>query len=323
MKEYPLKFYPILKEKIWGGNKLKSLLNKESLSECLGESWEVSCVEDNVSLVKNGFYAKKPLSGLINEYNVDLVGSKVYDVFGNTFPLLLKFIDANKDLSVQLHPNDELAKERHNSFGKNEMWYVVQSDKDAKLITGFKKNINESIYQESIQNGNIIDLLRIEEVTKGDSFFIETGTIHAIGEGSLIAEVQQTSDITYRVFDWNRKDSKGKERELHNELALKAINYKTVESNRIKYDHGDSVSNMISNQYFKTNYIHVNKRTIRNFCNLDSFKVYMCVNGKGSISVNSNKEFVSCGETVLIPAISKEVVLEGVEMSLLEVYIEN
>ncbi len=323
MKEYPLKFYPILKDKIWGGDKLKSFLNKESISNCLGESWEVSCVDDNVSLVKNGFYANKSLSSLINDYKADLVGSKVYDVFGNKFPLLLKFIDANKDLSVQLHPNDELAKERHDSFGKNEMWYVVQSDKNARLITGFKKPINESIYQESIQKGNILDLLRVEEVKEGDSFFIKTGTIHAIGAGTLIAEIQQTSDITYRVFDWNRKDSNGKQRELHNDLALKAINYNTEESNRIKYDIRNSVNNMISNQYFTANYIYVNKKTIRNFCNLDSFKIYMCVKGKGSISVNSNKEFVSCGDTVLIPAISKEVFLEGAEMNLLEVFIEN
>ena len=320
---YPLKFHPILKDKIWGGNKLKELLNKETESDCVGESWEISSVENNVSVVSNGVYVNKTLTTLINTFKEDLLGFKVYESFGNRFPLLIKFIDAKSDLSVQLHPNDKLAKERHNSFGKAEMWHVVQADKEAKLIIGFNQLVNEETYVKELNNGAILGLLNFETVKKRDSFFINTGTIHAIGEGVLIAEIQQTSDITYRVFDWNRKDANGKERELHTGLALKSINYNTTDHKKLIYDETRSPSNIITSKYFTTNYINVDDKVIRRIKGIDSFKIYVCVHGKGTISVNSNKEEISLGETVLIPAKCNDVAIESNGMELLEIYIED
>ena len=323
MMDYPLKFHPILKDKIWGGNKLKELLNKETESDCVGESWEISSVENNVSVVSNGAYVNNTLTALINTFKEDLLGLKVYESFGDRFPLLVKFIDAKSDLSVQLHPNDKLAKERHNSFGKAEMWHVVQADKEAKLIIGFNQLVNEEKYVKELNNGTILGLLNFEHVKKRDSFFINTGTIHAIGAGVLIAEIQQASDITYRVFDWNRKDINGEERELHTDLALKAINYETKDHDKLKFDKLNSPSNIVFTEYFTTNYIHVDDKIIRGFNEIDSFKIYMCVQGEGSVTINLNKEQILLGETVLIPARCKEVVLEGKNMELLEVYIDD
>jgi len=323
MIDYPLKFYPILKDKIWGGSKLKTLLNKKTESDCLGESWEISSVEDNVSLVSNGVFSDKSLTDLIKVFKGDLLGLSVYQLFGDRFPLLVKFIDAKSDLSVQLHPNDQLAKKRHDSFGKAEMWHVVQADKESKLIIGFNQVVDRKMYEESLRKGTIISLLNFKKIKKGDSFFINTGTIHAIGAGVLIAEIQQTSDITYRVFDWNRRDVNGEERELHTDLALKAINYKTKDHRQLRYDELSSPSNIVSTEYFTTNYIHVNDKVIRSFDGVDSFKIYMCVGGKGTVIINLNEEQISLGETVLIPAICKEVVLEGNGMRLLEVYIDD
>jgi mannose-6-phosphate isomerase len=210
MINYPIKFHPILKDKIWGGDKLKSLLNKKSDAKSLGESWEISGVEDNISIVSNGVYINQSLVDLIKNYKGAFLGQKIYDKFGERFPLLIKFIDAKYDLSVQLHPNDELAQERHNSFGKSEMWHIVQADKNSKLIIGFNTIVDKRIYCEAIEKENIVSLLNFVKVGKRDSFFINSGTVHAIGGGVLLAEIQQTSDITYRVFDWKRKGFNGK-----------------------------------------------------------------------------------------------------------------
>jgi len=322
MIDYPLKFHPILKDKIWGGNKLKTLLNKETKSGCLGESWEISSVENNVSLVSNGLYKDKSLTELIEIFKEELLGVSVYEVFGARFPLLVKFIDAKLDLSVQLHPNDQLAKKRHDSFGKAEMWYVVQADESSTLIIGFNQVVDKETYQKVLREGEITSLLNFKKAKKGDSFFINTGTIHAIGAGVLLAEIQQTSDITYRVFDWNRKNINGEERELHTDLALKAINYDTKDHEKLKYDELNSPSNIVSTEYFTTNYINVVDKLIRRFNEIDSFKIYMCVQGEGAVTINLNKEQISLGETVLIPALCKEIILEGNGMVLLEIYVE-
>ncbi|APG66438.1 mannose-6-phosphate isomerase [Tenacibaculum todarodis] len=320
---YPIKFTPILKEKIWGGNKLVHLFNKKSTKDKIGESWEVSGLESNVSVVENGVLKGTGLKSLIKKYKHKIVGKQVYDNFGAEFPLLFKFIDASENLSIQLHPNDNLAKERHNSFGKTEMWYVLDAEENAKLYVGFKKGVNKSFYLEAIKNNNVLDLINKENIKKGDSFFIESGTIHAIGKGSLIAEIQQTSDITYRVFDWNRVDLEGNERELHTSLAIDALDFSKDNTCNLKYLNTiNSTENILSCKYFKTNKLNVKGVFLRSLKEIDSFVVYMCVEGEGEISLEGNKESIKKGETILIPAKAMDLeVVSNNLLSLLEVYI--
>lgn len=224
-------------------------------------------------------------------------------------------------MSVQLHPNDELAKERHNSFGKSEMWHIVQADKNSKLIVGFNTVVDKRIYSEAIEKGDIVSLLNFVKVDKRDSFFINSGTVHAIGAGILLAEIQQTSDITYRVFDWKRKGFNGKERELHTGLAYKAINYNSKDHQKLSYDNLNTPSNIITNKFFTTNYISI-KTNLTRVINQDSFKIYMCVQGSGVVIIDDFIASISCGETVLIPAKCKELMLKGEEFELLEIYLD-
>ena len=321
---YPIKFHPILKQKIWGGDKLKTLLNKPSEEDKIGESWEISTVGDDISVVSNGELAGRNLVELVEQYKGNLLGKKAYDKFGDQFPLLIKFIDANENLSVQLHPDDELAQKRHNSFGKTEMWYVMQADKDAKLIVGFNKETNKQEYQKHLKEGRIEELLNFEKIEAGDSYFIEAGTIHAIGSGCLIAEIQQTSDVTYRVYDWNRKDEKGIKRELHTELAMDALNYNFNDDYRKEYEEKINLpSQIVSCNYFTTNILRVKGEIYRNYEGLDSFKVYMCIAGEGSLSIdNFIKTPVKKGETILIPAKFNKVDICGRNLELLEIYIK-
>lgn len=241
MIDYPIKFRPILQDKIWGGSKLRDVLNKPTTRDRVGESWEISGVKGHISVVDNGSEAGKNLQELLEEYGAKLVGEKIYKQFGNDFPLLIKFIDAKTDLSVQLHPNDELAKQRHNSFGKTEMWFVMQADEGAKLNIGFNKSVEKREYLEHLENGKITDLLNFEEVSKGDSVFINTGKVHAIGAGVLLAEIQQTSDITYRIYDWDRVDDEGNSRELHTALAIDAIDFEKKDDYQLSYEKGKSI----------------------------------------------------------------------------------
>lgn len=323
MKLYPVKFSPILQEKIWGGNKLVRLFNKRSNKVKIGESWELSGVKDNISIVSNGEYTGLSLTKLVENYKSDFIGGSVYNVFGNEFPLLFKFIDAADDLSIQLHPNDQLAKERHNSFGKTEMWYVLDVDEKSKLYAGFNQELNKEEYLKYFDKGELLDLIHVDEVKKGDAFFIEVGTIHAIGKGILIAEIQQTSDITYRVYDWDRVDANGQGRELHTELAIDALDFNKIGTCKVDYNNYKNISNQIySCQYFTTNKLNIENKLDRNISQIDSFVVYMCVEGSGSIKVNNQVEKMIKGETVLIPAIAKEVFLESNDIfELLEVYI--
>lgn len=321
---YPLKFHPILKEKIWGGNKLKTILNKPSIGDNIGESWEISTVNDNISVISNGVHSGKRLDDFIKEYSTQLLGAKVYQEFGDQFPLLIKFIDAREDLSVQLHPDDVLAKKRHDSFGKTEMWYVVQADADAKLIVGFNKDTTKEEYETFLKEGKITELLNFEEITEGDSYFINAGRIHAIGGGALIAEIQQTSDITYRVYDWDRQDSEGNERELHTDLALDALDFKARDDFKLKYTlEKNKVNQLISSKYFTTNTLSINKSIQRTYADIDSFKILMCIEGSGTISTMDYSENISFGETMLIPSTIENISIESDtnEMKLLEVYI--
>lgn len=319
MKLYPLQFEPILKERIWGGTKLKTYLNKPITSEITGESWEISVVENDVSIVSNGFFKGKPLTELINDFPKEILGTKVFEQFGKQFPLLFKYLDAREDLSIQLHPNDELAKKRHNSFGKTEMWYVMQADDEARLIVGFKEKSSPEEYIQHLENKTLLNILDTKKVKKGDVFFLETGTVHAIGAGTVIAEIQQTSDITYRLYDFDRVDANGNTRELHIDLALEAINYETVEAQK-EYSKIENTSNeVVDCSYFTTNFIPLNGNLNVNK-NQNSFTVYMCVDGDFELILNEEKYNYKKGDTVLIPASLTDFQLSG-KASLLEIYI--
>lgn len=322
---YPLKFEPIYKDKIWGGNKLNTFLNKTSASAECGESWEISGVQGNISIVKNGFLAENNLQELIEVYMGELVGDKIYDEFGIEFPLLFKFIDAQDDLSIQVHPDDSLGKKRHNAFGKTEMWYVLQADNGSKLISGFKNEIDKKDYLNALENNQLQDILSYYPVKESDVFFIPAGRVHAICKGILLAEIQQTSDITYRIFDWNRKDKEGKSRELHTDLALDAIDYKRYNDYKIEYPKDQNTPNeILHNKYFTTNYIHANKKVQRDYYALDSFVVYMCISGSANLDYEESEEKTNIvqGESILIPASISYIDIQPNEScELLEVYI--
>jgi mannose-6-phosphate isomerase len=321
--DYPLKFIPILKSKIWGGNKLKEILHKDSDQKHLGESWEISGVEQDISIVENGALKGKSLNELLAEYKGNFLGDKIYKNFGVEFPLLIKYIDANTALSIQLHPNDQLAKERHNSFGKTEMWFIMQADENAEINVGFKKTVTKDEYLEHLENGNITNLLNFEKVKKGDSFFINTGKVHAIGAGVLLAEIQQTSDITYRIYDWDRIDGEGKSRELHTAQALDAIDFHKKDDFKLKYSPIKNESSTIAScEYFTTNFLPVKGRIEKDYSRVDSFVILMCVEGKAIIETNGNQETIERGQTVLIPAINKNVSISSKGVKLLEVYID-
>jgi len=315
---YPLSFNEILKDRIWGGTKLKDYLGKEIVSKETGESWEISTVPNDISVVKNGYFKDKSLDKLISLFPVEILGEEVFNEYGTQFPLLFKFIDARTDLSIQLHPNNELAKKRHNSFGKTEMWYVMQADENARIVVGFKNDSNAKEYIEYLNNKKIVELLNEIFVKKGDVFFLETGTIHAIGGGIVIAEIQQTSDITYRVYDWDRVDANGNQRELHVNLALDAINYSTTNT-KVEYNNIANKSNEVVHcSYFKTNIIPLggNKRIKKN---ADTFVVYMCTEGAFEINCLNEIYYYKKGDTVLMPAILTEFELIG-NATLLEIY---
>jgi mannose-6-phosphate isomerase len=277
---YPLKFKPIILDKMWGGSKLKSILHKPTESEKAGESWEISGVNGHLSVVKEGFLAGNNLEELIEVYMGDLVGDIVFERFGTEFPLLIKFIDANDYLSIQVHPDDELAMKRHNSFGKTEMWYIMQAEKNSELMVGFNRKVSKDIYLKHLNEKKLTAILNSEPVTAGDVFFLPAGRVHAIGSGILLAEIQQTSDVTYRIYDFDRLDSTGNPRELHTDLALDAIDYNFYESYKTPYaEIPDSPVPVISCRYFTTNMLKLTKPCTRDNSWLDSFVIYICLEG--------------------------------------------
>lgn len=319
--QYPIKFTPILKDKIWGGDKLKTLLNKDHKLPNAGESWEISDVEGDTSVVANGALKGETLKSLLETYKEDLIGVQNYRIFKDKFPLLIKFIDAKEDLSIQLHPNDELAAKRHNSFGKTEMWYVMQADEGANLIVGFKEKISPGVYLEHLNNKTLPEILNFDKVKTGDTYFIEVGRVHAIGAGVMLAEIQQTSDITYRVYDWDRVDANGNERELHNDLAIDAIDYDMEDNFRVSYQKTANQSNeMVNCPYFTTNFLQVTEPLTKENI-YDSFLIYMCVEGACEITVNGITEYLKTGETVLLPAAVKDYSITSKQAKLLEVHV--
>jgi len=322
---YPLKFEPLLKDVIWGGTRLHDTLGKTSTTDTCGESWEISGVQGQISVVSNGFLKGNNLQEIIEVYMNELLGDHIYEKFGLEFPLLIKFIDANDLLSIQVHPNDELAGERHNSYGKTEMWYIIDAEENAELISGFKHPISKDKYLEHFNNKTLKDILNYEKVKAGDVFFIPAGRVHAIGSGILLAEIQQTSDITYRIYDWDRLDKNGKGRELHTDLAVDAINYNDPESYRVDYDRTiNSRATLVDSPWFTTGIIDLDQPVVKDFNLIDSFVIYMCVQGKAEIDYgNSETATIQKGETLLVPASLKNLsILPADSTQLLEIFIK-
>ena len=322
---YPLTFKPILKSVIWGGSQICPFKGITPTEEGVGESWELSHVDDNFSVVAEGELANKSLDELIKEYGKELVGGKVMERFGSRFPLLIKFIDARDNLSIQVHPDDELAKVRHNSFGKTEMWYVIKADKGASLYSGFSQQIDKEEYVKRVGNNTIMDVLKKYDVSEGDVFFLPAGRVHAIGAGCFIAEIQQTSNITYRIYDYNRKDKNGNPRELHTELAKDAIDYTLYPDYRTHYKaHTNATVNLADCKYFTTNLIELDTVMVRDFEEQDSFVVYICMEGSATLRDSTGYEIrIHQGQTALIPANNKTVaIIPAPKAKFLEAYIK-
>jgi mannose-6-phosphate isomerase len=323
---YPLKFETVLKEKVWGGNALVTRYNKKATgSTHIGESWELSAIADNQSVISNGFLAGNNIEELIEVYMGDITGDSIFEKFGNEFPLLIKFIEAQEDLSIQVHPNNDLARKRHSAYGKTEMWYILECKEGSKIYTGFKDGVTREIYEEALGNGKIEELLNVEIVDPGDTFFTPAGRVHAIGAGIVVVEIQQTSDITYRIFDWNRKSLGKEKRELHTDLALDAIDFSQTGKNKIRLDPVlNKTENLVSCEFFNTNIILFNNTIDKDYLLVDSFVVYICLEGEFALCWDGNSEKVAKGETVLLPAMIKEVSLKPMqETRLLEVYINS
>ncbi|GAB4020950.1 type I phosphomannose isomerase catalytic subunit [Spirosoma koreense] len=323
---YPLTFETIFKDKIWGGQKIKTILDKDfaPLPNC-GETWEVSDVEGNVSVVKEGSLQGKSLRELVEQYKDKLVGQHVYEKYGNRFPLLIKFIDANDDLSIQVHPDDELAKKRGSGFGKTEMWYIIEADQDAKLNSGFNREVTKDEYVKAVADNTIQDMLNIEPAQAGDVFFLPAGRVHYIGKGLLLAEIQQTSDTTYRIYDFDRVDqTTGQKRELHTDLAVDAIDYRHYDHYKTQYDKklNESV-NAVKSDYFVTNVLNFDQEVEHDYTHIDSFVVLICVAGALTVETEGGYSVpLNMGQCVLIPASINNVTLvpDG-DMTVLETYV--
>ncbi len=301
---YPLKFVPIQKERIWGGHKLHTFLNKPSCDFPVGESWELSAISGDESVVSNGELVGKTLTELIGLYKGDLVGEKVYKKYGSNFPLLFKFIDAHDDLSIQVHPDDKTAQERHACFGKTEFWYVVAAEEGAELVIGFNQKVNQEIYLKHLNAGTLDVILKKVPVKKGDAFFIPAGLVHAIGKGVLLAEIQQSSDVTYRLYDYNRKDSNGNGRQLHTEEALDVIDFNSEIKSKIDYPQlENNIIELVSCQYFTVNVIAITQTIHRDIEKLSSSVAYICVAGTGVFVKGNLKSEIKKGDLFLIPSV--------------------
>ena len=321
---YPLLFHPLLKPILWGGDAICKFKEISPLQQGIGESWEISHVKNNVSVVDNGALKNKTLDDLIREYGEQLLGKKVVARFGSTFPLLIKFIDARDDLSIQVHPNDELANKRHNSFGKTEMWYLINAKPGAFLYSGFAQQLTPGQYIDSVANNTFTGLLDKHEVKPGDVFFLPAGRVHAIGAGCFLAEIQQTSDITYRIYDFNRKDAGGNPRELHTELAKDAIDYTVYPDHKLHYtpEKGKEVP-LVSCDYFTTKLIETDRPMHIELCQRDSFSIFICMEGKWRLTdANGYSLELHQGQTVLVPADCSSIAINPYEnCKLLETFL--
>ena len=321
---YPLKFLPLFKDKIWGGSKIKDIIGIDySPLERCGELWVLSSIEGEETIVENGFLAESTLSEVIDMYMDELMGEKNYNEFGENFPLLFKIIDAKDKLSVQVHPDNKLAQQKGMDNGKTEMWYIMQADQGAEIISGFNKDMNKVETINRLRENTISEVLNVDKTEKGDLFFIPAGRIHAIGSGVMLAEIQQSSDATYRVYDWDRKDEEGNSRKLHIQEALEALDFKAVEGGKSAYDYQlNKTSELVTTPYFTTNVLHLTETIEKDYSQLDSFVVYLCVEGGGIIHTMGHKIPIIMGEAVLIPAIADNAVIQPLGLvSILETYI--
>lgn len=324
MELYPLKFEPIFKPVIWGGNKICAFKNISADNRPIGESWEISDIEGSVSIVENGKLKGKSLDELLEIYQDRLVGKSVFDTFGTKFPLLIKFIDASDSLSIQVHPDDDLAKKRHNSCGKTEMWYVIEASQEAFIYSGFSKQLNPTNYLQAVENNTFIDYLQKHKVKANEVFFIPSGRVHALGAGCLVAEIQQTSNITYRIYDYNRKNKQGELRELHTDLAKDAIDYKIYPNWKIEHQEGQNVQeHLITCPYFTSNLFDLKQGDPFQRENQGSFFIYICIMGSCEIKDKKGHTIlIKQGETVLIPAECEDIELKATEnCKLLEAFI--
>ena len=321
---YPLKFQPVFKDKIWGGQKIKTVLGMDfgKLPNC-GEAWVVSGVEGNPTLVKNGFLAGNELNELVSVYMGDLVGDDVYEKHGDEFPLLIKFIDANDWLSVQVHPDDELAEQRGLGNGKTEMWYVIEADKDAELISGFNLPVTREDYLKHLEDKRLKDILNFEKVADGDVFFIPAGRVHALGPGVLLAEIQQTSDTTYRIYDWDRIDAGGMKRELHTSEALDAIDFEMADQYKTRYKaKKNKTATLISCPQFTTNLLDYDQEMSKDYEELDSFVIYLGIEGTTFLTWEDGEMELQTGEAVVVPNVIKRIQLKPLaHAKLLEIFL--
>ena len=308
-----IKFKPLLKQTIWGGNKIVAFKHIQSDLENVGESWEVSGVPGDESVVANGEYKGKTLNEVLAEMKQKLVGEENYKRFGDRFPLLIKFIDARQDLSIQVHPDDETAHRQGKAMGKTEMWYVMDSDEDASLKVGLKKKITPEEYARMVEDDTICDALGNYQVKSGDCFFIPAGRIHAICSGSFIAEIQQTSDVTYRIYDYKRKDKNGNYRELHTKEAAEAIDYTVLDDYRTEYTPvKNEATQLVSCPLFTTAVYDLTEPMTLDYSELDSFVILIALKGEGSILMPSGETYSFCeGESILLPATTETVKVEG------------
>ena len=318
----PIKFQPLLKQTLWGGDKIVTFKHLDSQLENVGESWEISGVKDNETIVKEGPLKGKSLNEVVAELKDRLVGKENYQRFGDEFPLLIKFIDARQDLSIQVHPNDEIAHKQGKPRGKTEMWYLMESEPGAKLYCGLKKQITPDQYKEMVDNDTICDALAQYEVKEGDCFFLPAGRIHAIGPGCFLAEIQQTSDVTYRIYDYKRKDKNGNYRELHTKLAAESINYQVENDYRTHYvGRLNKGVSLVQCPYFCTAVYDLNEPMTLDYSELDSFVILIGLKGEGRITDNEGNEVsIMAGDTLLIPATTETLSVSGT-IKFLETYI--
>ena len=318
-----LKFKPLLKQTIWGGDKIVAFKHIDTDMENVGESWEISGVAGNETIVADGPDKGKSLNELVRQYKEKLVGQENYERFGNEFPLLIKFIDARQDLSIQVHPTDEIAHRLGRERGKTEMWYClgseegkVKSEKLAPttpfLYNGLKQQITPEQYKQMVENDTITEALARYEVHEGDVFFIPAGRIHAIGAGCFVAEIQQTSDVTYRIYDYKRRDKNGNYRELHTREAAESIDYTVLDNYRTDYKpEKNAPKQVVSCPYFTTAVYDLDEPMLLDYSELDSFVILIGVKGEGTLTANGETTSLRAGETVLLPATVKEVKVEG------------
>lgn len=326
---YPLKFKPRVKKRIWGGQAILKKKGKTvarlSKDKLYGESWDLSSVKGDVSVVANGFLKGNNLEEIIEVYMGELVGEENFEKYGLEFPLLVKYLDCNDKLSVQVHPNDELAEERHNSFGKTEAWYVVDCKPGAAIYLGFKNlELTREEYIAAVAESRLEELLNRVEVKPGDVFFIPAGTVHALGAGIEVVEVQQTSDVTYRIYDWDRVDASGKGRELHTALAVDAIDFEAdAELLHRKYElTKGGAATVIESSYFTMTLHDVDGEKLLDRASLDSFIIYIALNGSAQVIADGVEESLEEGEVMLIPAEVSEIEING-NAKLMEVYISK